>query len=115
MKQLTHAKSVIRGILPYAGLMAAMLLTVGHADAGTTTGAYTGSTTTGTEFDNAGQKFDGWIRGSYGKTIALGSSVVGLGAAGFTKSYIPAVWGLGIAAAAVIIPGVIGSFFTATI
>lgn len=108
------AISVAKGVSPYAVPLTMMLFTL-DASAGTVQGAYTSGSVDGGEFNSIGEKFDGWITGSYGKTIALGASIGGLAAAGFSKTFVPAVWGLGIAAAAMIVPKVIGSFFSAVI
>ncbi len=115
-------RSVLKGIAPYALPLLAMLLAVDHAVAGTTASTTTSAYGTNgldasqsTEFDQAGKKGDAWIRNSYGKTVAIFSSVVGLAVAGFTKSMVPAGWGVGVAAIAAIVPPGIGGFFPATL
>jgi len=114
--------SILRGMAPYAIPLVVMLLTIDNSIAGTTASTSNSAYGTGgldasqsTEFDQAGKKGDAWLRNSFGKTIAIFSSISGLVAAGFTKSFTPAAWGVGIATAAVIVPPVIGGFFSATI
>lgn len=112
-------KSVGKGIAPHAIPLTMMLIAV-DAHAGTTQGmTWSGSNTStianSQEFDSVGSKFDAWIAGSYGKTIALGATISGLAAAAFTKTLLPAGWGVGVGAAAVIAPKVINAFFTAVI
>lgn len=114
--------SVLRGIAPYAIPLISILISIDSAFAGTagdcSSSAYkTGcnDVTKADEFDPAGKKGDAWLRGSYGRTIAVYSSLFGLGLSGFTKDLKWSLYGVGLAAVALIVPPVIGGFFTAVV
>ncbi|MBI3440931.1 MAG: hypothetical protein HY052_03865 [Proteobacteria bacterium] len=53
--------------------------------------------TTGTEFTSVYDKIKDWTTGYLGKTLAITSFLIGLGAGAFKGSPMPAIAGLGIA------------------
>lgn len=88
----------------------AFFLCSGVAEAATTT-----TTGTGNEFNSTANKFMGWVQGGLGKTAALVGLGVGMMAAAATKDYKWLALGLVIAIVAGVLPGIIGSSFTAII
>lgn len=71
--------------------------------------------TTGAEFKNSADKFDGLLGGQFGRAAALGGTGLGLITAMVTKSFMPILWGLGAAIGLPIIIGIINGSFTAVI
>lgn len=73
------------------------------------------ATTTGAEFQPASDRFEGWVGGYYGKAVAIGATGLGIATAAVTKSFIPALGGVGVAVIAPIALGVINATYTAII
>lgn len=68
---------------------------------------------TGTEFQQSGDKLEGWIGGQYGRAAALASTGIGLLYSIGTKQFMPILYGLGGAIALPLVIGVIDSSFSA--
>lgn len=67
------------------------------------------------EFTSTATKFEGWIKGNLGKTIAFVSLIIGAGVAAFKKDGMALVFALFISIGIGIIVGLINASFTAVI
>lgn len=94
-----------RVILTAAVILAFLALSIDFAEAARTTD----------EFSATSAKFEGWIKGNLGKTIALVALIIGAGIAAVKKDGMALVFSLFIAIGLGIIVGIINATFTAVI
>lgn len=93
--------TVIKGISPLLIALAA----IGAAHAGTT----------GTEFQAASTRFEGYATGYLAKTAAFGATGVGLIVSAWKQNLMPLGVGVGVAIFSVIVPAIINSTITGII
>ncbi|MPX68906.1 TrbC/VirB2 family protein [Moraxella catarrhalis] len=92
-------------IITGAIILTVVLLSIDMAEAARTTDEFSGTAT----------KFESWIKGNLGKTIAFVSLIIGAGIAAFKKDGMALIFALFIAIGIGIIVGLINATFTALI
>lgn len=92
-------------IITAAVILAVVCLSIDLAEAARTTDEFSGTAT----------KFENWIKGNLGKTIAFVSLIIGAGIAAFKKDGMALVFALFISIGIGIIVGLINATFTAVI
>ena len=70
---------------------------------------------TGTEFQAASTRFEGWVTGFYGKMAAFAGTAIGVGVAAITKQLIPTLMGVGIGVVIPVAVSVINASFGSVI
>lgn len=73
------------------------------------------ASTTGAEFQSGSDRVEGWVGGYYGRMVAFGATGLGILFSAITKSFLPALSGLGLALVVPIVTGIIDASFTAVI
>lgn len=96
-----NKKAIITAVV----VLAVMCLSIDMAEAARTTDEFSGTAT----------KFENWIKGNLGKTIAFVALIIGAGIAAFKKDGMALVFALFIAIGIGIIVGLINATFTAVI
>lgn len=94
-----------KAIITAAVILAIFCLSIDMVDAARTTD----------EFSATATKFENWIKGNLGKTIAFVSLIIGAGIAAFKKDGMALVFALFISIGIGIIVGLINATFTAVI